>query len=93
MRLRSSVLDLRSPLEQGGPLAVGRVLLRAVESGAWRVMRKIESSLRSRENENSLFDLVFSPYLVFSLFRSYQTLDPKPQTRSSLVLSLHLMLL
>ena len=28
------------------------MLLRSVESGAWRVMRKIESSLRSRENEN-----------------------------------------
>ena len=49
-------------------------------------------SLRSGEEENSLLGLVFSPHLVFSLFRSYQTLDPKPQTRSSLVLSLNLVL-
>ncbi len=33
---------------KSGERALSRVLLRAVESGAWRVMRKIESSLRSR---------------------------------------------
>ena len=47
-------------------------------------------SLRSGEDENSLL----SPHLVFSILvsPSHQTLDPKPQTRSSLVLSLNLVL-
>ena len=65
---------------------MGRVLLRSVVRCGLLVRprkkttRDFESSLRSRENENSLLGPVFSPYLVFSLFRSCQTLDPRPVT-------------
>ncbi len=50
--LRSVVRCSLWVVGKSGERALSRVLLRTVESGAWRVMREIESSLRSREDEN-----------------------------------------
>ena len=57
--LRSVVRCSLWVVGKSGERALSRVLLRTVESGAWRVMREIESSLRSREDERTRTVLLF----------------------------------